>query len=140
MAYQSSAIDSGFLQNLLSDAQSHQPEVIKRAEQTLRAAEEHAGFGYSLAHFTTRPDVAVGARQLSAILLRKFVRAHWDPDADHFEVKSTQTSAYPPKVPLATHVVSYHSANLASPGMIVQQNERLSEGKSRCKTLQDPFK
>lgn len=85
-----SAIDATVLAGLLRDAQSNQPEIIRRAELSLQNHEAQPGFGYLLARFVNRQDLAPGDRQLSAILLKKFVRAHWDPDADHFEVSSPQ--------------------------------------------------
>ncbi len=72
---------------ILREAQSMAPDAIKNAESILRNAESQAGFGYLLAQLVTRQDFPESDRQLSAILLRKFVKTHWDADAENFEVK-----------------------------------------------------
>lgn len=80
------SLDADILRKLLEDAQSVQPELIRQAESSLRVAESQPGFGHLLAQYISRHDLPESDRQLSAILLRKFVKHHWDADADHFEV------------------------------------------------------
>ena len=75
------------VRRLLRDAQSMSPGSIRSAEALLRDAESQPGFGYLLAQLINVQEIPVGDRQLSAILLKKFVRAHWDAEAESFEVR-----------------------------------------------------
>ena len=81
------AMDAGAIRMLLRDAQSMAPETIKKAEASLQVAESQPGFGYLLAQLISSQNIPQSDRQLSAILLRKFVRAHWDGDAEGFQVR-----------------------------------------------------
>ena len=80
-------MDAEAVRGLLQDAQSMAPEIIRSAEASLRVAETQPGFGYLLAQLVNVQGIPVSDRQLSAILLRKFVRAHWDAEAENFEVR-----------------------------------------------------
>lgn len=81
-------MNAATVRGLLRDAQSMVPESIRSAEASLRVAETQPGFGYLLAQLVSVQDLPESDRQLSAILLKKFVRAHWDAEAESFEVSS----------------------------------------------------
>ena len=84
----SSVINVEALRELIRNAQSNDPEKIRAAENGFSQAEAQDGYGYMLAHLVTSKELAQTDRQLSAILLRKFVKHHWDADSEQFEVSA----------------------------------------------------
>ena len=46
-------------------------------------------FGTHLAEFTVDPQVALAVRQLSSVLLKQYVEAHWSQHSDKFRAPET---------------------------------------------------
>ena len=71
-----------------------QPGTRQEAEQHLAEAEQQPGYGLALVQTTVRHAVAPELRQMAALLLKNFIRHHWTPEAENFQVgKNTDTSA-----------------------------------------------
>ena len=71
-----------------------QPGTRQKAEQHLAEAERQPGYGLALVQTTIRHDVAPELRQMAALLLKNFIRYHWTPEAENFQVgKNTNTTA-----------------------------------------------
>ena len=56
----------------------------KAAEALLEAGAQQHGFGAALVAVALAAEVAPGLRQLAAVVLKKWVRDHWDASAPHF--------------------------------------------------------
>jgi hypothetical protein len=71
----------------LRAAQSQNSDVRQKAEHYISEAEKQPGFGADLTEVTVRKYIPSDLRQFGALLLKKFVRNHWDAGAIGFEVR-----------------------------------------------------
>ncbi|KAK8470696.1 hypothetical protein PHAVU_003G034100 [Phaseolus vulgaris] len=77
--------DQQWLLNCLSATLDPNPEVRCFAEASLDQASRQPGFGSALSKVSANKEVTVGLRQLAAVLLKQFVKKHWQEDDDTFE-------------------------------------------------------
>lgn len=80
------ASDADIFRRILKDARSNDSVVLRKAEASIKAAERQPGYGSLLVQLATANNVSGDEKQLSAILLKKFVKSHWDAEAEDFEV------------------------------------------------------
>ncbi|XP_019704252.1 uncharacterized protein [Elaeis guineensis] len=59
-------------------------EVRSFAEASLQQASLQSGFGAALAKITVNKEIAFGLRQLAAVLLKQFIKQHWQEDEETF--------------------------------------------------------
>lgn len=59
-------------------------EVRAFAEESLRQASLQPGYGAALTKVTVNKEVPFGLRQLAAVLLKQFIKQHWEEDEDNF--------------------------------------------------------
>uniref|UniRef100_A0A453RBS0 Importin N-terminal domain-containing protein n=1 Tax=Aegilops tauschii subsp. strangulata TaxID=200361 RepID=A0A453RBS0_AEGTS len=60
-------------------------EVRAFAEESLcQASLQPAGYGAALTKVTVNKEVPFGLRQLAAVLLKQFIKQHWEEDEDNF--------------------------------------------------------
>ncbi|KAF7827891.1 importin-9 [Senna tora] len=77
--------DQHWLLNCLSATLDPNPEVRCFAEASLNQASLQPGFGSALSKVAANKELAVGLRQLAAVLLKQFVKKHWQEGEDSFE-------------------------------------------------------
>jgi len=70
----------------LRAAQSQDSGVRQQAEHRISEAEKQPGFGAGLTEVTVRKDIPDDLRQFGALLLKKYVKSHWDAGAIGFQV------------------------------------------------------
>ncbi|KAF0904147.1 hypothetical protein E2562_032418 [Oryza meyeriana var. granulata] len=59
-------------------------DVRAFAEESLRQASLHPGYGAALTKVTTNKEIPFGLRQLAAVLLKQFIKQHWQEDEENF--------------------------------------------------------
>uniref|UniRef100_A0A453RB64 Importin N-terminal domain-containing protein n=1 Tax=Aegilops tauschii subsp. strangulata TaxID=200361 RepID=A0A453RB64_AEGTS len=59
-------------------------EVRAFAEESLCQASLQPGYGAALTKVTVNKEVPFGLRQLAAVLLKQFIKQHWEEDEDNF--------------------------------------------------------
>ncbi|XP_028803455.1 importin-9 isoform X1 [Neltuma alba] len=77
--------DQHWLLNCLSATLDPNHEVRCFAEASLTQASLQPGFGTALSKVAANKELAVGLRQLAAVLLKQFVKKHWQEGEDTFE-------------------------------------------------------
>ncbi|XP_057447978.1 uncharacterized protein LOC130739637 [Lotus japonicus] len=77
--------DQQWLLNCLSATLDPNQEVRRFAEASLDQASHQPGFGSALSKVAANKELAVGLRQLAAVLLKQFVKKHWQEGEDSFE-------------------------------------------------------
>ncbi|XP_027913924.1 importin-9 [Vigna unguiculata] len=77
--------DQQWLLNCLSATLDPNPEVRCFAEASLDQASRQPGFGSALSKVTANKELAVGLRQLAAVLIKQLVKKHWQEGEDTFE-------------------------------------------------------
>eukprot|EP00256_Glycine_max_P068234 XP_025982829.1 importin-9 [Glycine max] len=77
--------DQQWLLNCLSATLDPNPEVRCFAEASLDQASRQPGFGSALSKVAANMELVVGLRQLAAVLLKQFVKKHWQEGEDSFE-------------------------------------------------------
>lgn len=69
--------DQLWLLNCLNATLDTNQEIRSSAEESLRQASGHPGFGVALAKVTINRELPLGLRQLAAVLLKQYVKQHW---------------------------------------------------------------
>ncbi|XP_072973182.1 uncharacterized protein [Typha angustifolia] len=59
-------------------------DVRSFAEASLKQASLQPGFGAALVKITVNKDISFGLRQLAAVLLKQFIKQHWQIDEENF--------------------------------------------------------
>ncbi|KAG4403351.1 hypothetical protein GLYMA_01G093902v4 [Glycine max] len=77
--------DQQWLLSCLSATLDPNPEVRCFAEASLDQASRQPGFGSALSKVAANKELVVGLRQLAAVLLKQFVKKHWQEGEDSFE-------------------------------------------------------
>ncbi|KAK9276415.1 hypothetical protein L1049_005948 [Liquidambar formosana] len=77
--------DQQWLLNCLSATLDPNHEVRSFAEASLHQASLQPGFGGALSKVAANRELPLGLRQLAAVLLKQFVKKHWQEGEDTFE-------------------------------------------------------
>ncbi|KAM4109208.1 hypothetical protein ACB094_03G102800 [Castanea mollissima] len=77
--------DQQWLLNCLSATLDPNHEVRSFAEASLNQASLQPGFGSALSKVAANRELPLGLRQLAAVLLKQFVKKHWQEGEDSFE-------------------------------------------------------
>ncbi|XP_004490293.1 uncharacterized protein [Cicer arietinum] len=77
--------DQQWLLGCLSATLDPNQEVRCFAEASLDQASRQPGFGSALSKVVANKELALGLRQLAAVLLKQLVKKHWQEDEDSFE-------------------------------------------------------
>ncbi|WJX57867.1 uridine/cytidine kinase [Trifolium repens] len=77
--------DQQWLLSCLSATLDPNQEVRSFAEASLDQASRQSGFGSALSKVVANKELTVGLRQLAAVLLKQFVKKHWQEGEDSFE-------------------------------------------------------
>ncbi|XP_058775497.1 uncharacterized protein LOC131649758 isoform X1 [Vicia villosa] len=77
--------DQQWLLSCLSATLDPNQEVRSFAEASLDQASRQSGFGSALSKVLANQELAVGLRQLAAVLLKQLVKKHWQEGEDSFE-------------------------------------------------------
>lgn len=77
--------DQQWLINCLNATLDTNQQVRSFAEASLSQASLQHGFGSALAKVAANRELAMGLRQLAAVLLKQFIKKHWHEDEDNFE-------------------------------------------------------
>ncbi|XP_061340702.1 uncharacterized protein LOC133287159 isoform X2 [Gastrolobium bilobum] len=77
--------DQQWLLNCLSATLDPNHEVRCFAEASLNQASLQPGFGSALSKVVANKELAMGLRQLAAVLLKQLVKKHWQEGEDSFE-------------------------------------------------------
>ncbi|PIA39533.1 hypothetical protein AQUCO_02600173v1 [Aquilegia coerulea] len=77
--------DQQWLLNCLTATLDTNHEVRSFAEASLYQASSQPGFGCALTKVAVNKELQLGLRQLAAVLLKQFIKKHWDEDEDIFE-------------------------------------------------------
>ncbi|XP_078159588.1 ARM repeat superfamily protein isoform X1 [Carex rostrata] len=59
-------------------------DIRSFAEESLKQASIHPGYGAALAKIIFNKEIPFGLRQLSAVLLKQFIKQHWQEDEENF--------------------------------------------------------
>ncbi|KAG0591650.1 hypothetical protein M758_1G229200 [Ceratodon purpureus] len=86
MANGAAAVDGGqvWLVNCLNATLDANPQIRTAAEEALKQASVHAGYGVALTKATVNKEIHFGLRQLAAVLLKQYVKQHWQKDEKNF--------------------------------------------------------
>ncbi|CAN1296180.1 Ipo9 [Linum perenne] len=74
--------DQQWLLSCLTATLDPNPEVRNFAETSLSHASLQPGFGGALSRVAANRELSLGLRQLAAVLLKQFIRKHWEEDDD----------------------------------------------------------
>nr|XP_043606256.1 importin-9 [Erigeron canadensis] len=77
--------DQQWLINSLSATLDTNQQARSFAEASLNQASLQPGFGSALSKIAANRGLPLGSRQLAAVLLKQFVKKHWQEDEDGFE-------------------------------------------------------
>ncbi|XP_021910212.1 importin-9 [Carica papaya] len=77
--------DQQWLLNCLSATLDLNQEVRSFAEASLNQASLQPGFGAALTKVAANKELPLGLRQLAAVLLKQFIKKHWQEGEDSFE-------------------------------------------------------
>ncbi|XAR55875.1 hypothetical protein NMG60_11036107 [Bertholletia excelsa] len=77
--------DQQWLIDCLSATLDTNQQVRSYAETSLNQASCQPGFGNALAKVAANKELPMGLRQLAAVLLKQFVKKHWQEDEETFE-------------------------------------------------------
>ncbi|XP_076929084.1 uncharacterized protein LOC143593298 [Bidens hawaiensis] len=77
--------DQQWLINSLNATLDTNQQARSFAEASLNQASLQPGFGSALAKIAANRDLPLGSRQLAAVLLKQFIKKHWQEDEDAFE-------------------------------------------------------
>lgn len=91
--------DQLWLLNCLNATLDINQEIRSSAEDSLKRASAQPGFGVALAKITVNRGLPLGLRQLAAVLLKQYVKQHWQEGEENY---------VPPTVVLADKVVIRH--------------------------------
>uniref|UniRef100_A0A0D6QYM5 Importin N-terminal domain-containing protein n=1 Tax=Araucaria cunninghamii TaxID=56994 RepID=A0A0D6QYM5_ARACU len=84
--------DQIWLLNCLNATLDINQDIRSSAEDSLKQASAHPGFGVALAKITINRELPLGLRQLAAVLLKQYVKQHWQEGEENY---------IPPTVPSA---------------------------------------
>ncbi|BBN19279.1 importin-9 [Marchantia polymorpha subsp. ruderalis] len=73
-----------WLTNVLKATLDTNPGIRVAAEDALKNASIHPGYGVALAKVTVSKEVPIGLRQLAAVLLKQYVKHHWQAGEKDF--------------------------------------------------------
>ncbi|KAJ0455066.1 putative importin-beta domain, armadillo-like helical [Helianthus annuus] len=77
--------DQQWLINSLNATLDTNQQARSFAEASLNQAALQPGFGSALSKIAANRELPLGSRQLAAVLLKQFVKKHWQEDEDGFE-------------------------------------------------------
>ncbi|KAG2706798.1 hypothetical protein I3760_05G118900 [Carya illinoinensis] len=77
--------DQQWLLNCLSATLDPNQELRSFAEASLHQASLQPGFGTALSKVASNRELPLGLRQLAAVLLKQFIKKHWEEGDDSFE-------------------------------------------------------
>uniref|UniRef100_A0A7I4DD79 Importin N-terminal domain-containing protein n=1 Tax=Physcomitrium patens TaxID=3218 RepID=A0A7I4DD79_PHYPA len=79
-------VDGGqvWLVNCLNATLDANPQVRTAAEEALKQASVHPGYGVALTKAIINTELHFGLRQLAAVLLKQYVKQHWQKDEKNF--------------------------------------------------------
>ncbi|XP_043813224.1 importin-9 isoform X2 [Manihot esculenta] len=77
--------DQQWLLNCLTATLDPNQEVRSFAEASLNEASLQPGFGGALSKVAANRELSLGLRQLAAVLLKQFIKKHWQEGEDTFE-------------------------------------------------------
>ncbi|KAL1807817.1 hypothetical protein ACET3Z_024807 [Daucus carota] len=77
--------DQHWLLNCLNATLDTNQQVRSFAETSLNQASVQPGFGSALCRIAGNRELPLGARQLAAVLLKQFVKKHWQENEENFE-------------------------------------------------------
>ncbi|KAJ9163429.1 hypothetical protein P3X46_023097 [Hevea brasiliensis] len=77
--------DQQWLLNCLTATLDPNQEVRSFAEASLNQASLQPGFGGALSKVAANRELSLGLRQLAAVLLKQFIKKHWQEGEDSFE-------------------------------------------------------
>ncbi|XP_071692236.1 uncharacterized protein [Rutidosis leptorrhynchoides] len=77
--------DQHWLINSLNATLDTNQQARSFAEASLNQASLQPGFGSALSKVAANRDLPLGSRQLAAVLLKQFIKKHWQEDEDGFE-------------------------------------------------------
>ncbi|XP_060669537.1 uncharacterized protein LOC107428072 isoform X1 [Ziziphus jujuba] len=77
--------DQQWLLNCLSSTLDPSHDVRSFAEASLNQASLQPGFGSALSKFAANRELPLGLRQLAAVLLKQFIKKHWQEGEELFE-------------------------------------------------------
>ncbi|XP_073314450.1 uncharacterized protein [Primulina huaijiensis] len=77
--------DQQWLINCLNASLDPDHQVRTFAETSLQQASSQSGFGVALASVAANRKLSFGLRQLAAVLLKQYIKKHWDEDEEGFE-------------------------------------------------------
>jgi len=73
-----------WLVNCLNATLDANLQIRQAAEEALKQASLQAGYGVALTKATLNKEVPLGLRQLAAVLLKQYVKQHWQKDDKNF--------------------------------------------------------
>lgn len=87
--------DQQWLLNCLQSTLDTNHDVRSFAEASLHQASLQPGFGVALSKVTVNKELPLGLRQLAAVLLKQFIKQHWQEDEETFiqPIVSTEEKA-----------------------------------------------
>ncbi|XP_043701110.1 importin-9 isoform X2 [Telopea speciosissima] len=77
--------DQQWLLNCLNATLDTNQDVRSFAETSLNQASLQPGFGAALCKVTVNKELPLGLRQLAAVILKQFIKKHWQEDEEAFE-------------------------------------------------------
>lgn len=77
--------DQQWLINCLNASLDPNHQVRNFAETSLQQASIQPGYGVALARVAANRELPFGLRQLAAVLLKQYIKKHWDEDDEGFE-------------------------------------------------------
>ncbi|XP_024956859.1 uncharacterized protein LOC102610802 isoform X3 [Citrus sinensis] len=83
--------DQQWLLNCLSATLDPNQEVRSFAEVSLNQASLQPGFGAALSKVAANREISFGLRQLAAVLLKHFIKKHWQEGEESFELPAVSS-------------------------------------------------
>ncbi|XP_064954895.1 uncharacterized protein LOC135582900 isoform X1 [Musa acuminata AAA Group] len=76
--------DQKWLLDCLSATLDTSRDIRSFAEASLQQASSQPGFGAALSKIMVNKEISFGLRQLAAVLLKQFIKQHWQEDEENF--------------------------------------------------------
>ncbi|URD91572.1 hypothetical protein MUK42_00986 [Musa troglodytarum] len=76
--------DQKWLLDCLSATLDTSRDIRSFAEASLQQASSQPGFGAALSKIVVNNEISFGLRQLAAVLLKQFIKQHWQEDEENF--------------------------------------------------------
>lgn len=83
--------DQQWLLNCLSATLDPNQEIRSFAEASLNQASLQPGFGAALSKVAANREISFGLRQLAAVLLKHFIKKHWQEGEESFELPAVSS-------------------------------------------------